>query len=267
MENFNYHRPATTSAAAAMLKKAKDGKYMGGGHTLLPTMKQGLASPTDIIDLTAIKNFSGIKVSKSMVSIKAGTTHMEVASSKDVKKAIPALVEMAGKIGGVHVRHRGTIGGSIANNDPAADYPSACLGLGATIETNKRKIDADKFFVGMFQTALKAGEIITAVHFPIPQKAAHFKFPNPASRYALTGVFLSQDGKGKVRVGVTGAAPKAFRATDFETALSKDFTVKAIAGVKASSKGLLTDMHATAAYRAHLIKVLTARAVTAAAAK
>lgn len=261
MENFNYHRPATTTAAAAMLKKAKDGKYMGGGHTLIPTMKQGLAAPTDIIDLTAIKGFSGIKVSKTVVTIKAGTTHMEVASSKEIKKAIPALAEMAGKIGGVHVRHKGTIGGSVANNDPAADYPSACLGLGATIETNKRKIEADKFFVGMFETALKAGEIITAVHFPVPKKAAHFKFPNPASRYALTGVFLSQNGKGQVRVGVTGAAPKAFRASDLEAALSKDFSAKAIAGVKVSSKGLLSDMHATSAYRAHLISVLAGRAV------
>ena len=261
MENFNYHRPATTTAAVAMLKKAKDGKYLGGGHTLLPTMKLGLAAPTDIIDLTAIKGFSGIKVSKTTVTIKAGTTHMEVASSKEVAKAIPALAEMAGKIGGVHVRHKGTIGGSVANNDPAADYPSACLGLGATIETNKRKIEADKFFVGMFETALKAGEIITAVHFPVPKKAAHFKFPNPASRFALTGVFVSQNGKGQVRVGVTGAAPKAFRATDLEAALSKDFSAKAIAGVKVSAKGLLSDMHATSAYRAHLISVLTGRAV------
>jgi aerobic carbon-monoxide dehydrogenase medium subunit len=264
MENFNYHRPATTTAAAAMLKKSKDGKYMGGGHTLLPTMKQGLAAPTDIIDLTAIKNFSGIKVSKTMVSVKAGTTHMDVATSKDIKKAIPALAEMAGKIGGVHVRNKGTIGGSIANNDPAADYPSACLGLGATIETNKRKIEADKFFTGMFETTLKAGEIITAVHFPIPKKSSHQKFPNPASRYALTGVFMSQDAKGKVRVGVTGAAPSAFRATDLEAALSKDFSAKAISGIKISAKSLMSDMHATAAYRAHLISVLAGRAVAAA---
>ena len=264
MENFNYHRPATTVAAVAMLKKAKDGKYMGGGHTLLPTMKQGLAAPTDIIDLTAIKNFSGIKVSKTAVSIKAGTTHMDVATSKEIKKAIPALAEMAGKIGGVHVRHKGTIGGSIANADPAADYPSACLGLGATIETNKRKIDADKFFTGLFETALKSGEIITAVHFPIPKKSAHQKFPNPASRYALTGVFLSQDAKGKVRVGVTGAGPAAFRAAELEAALSKEFSAKAIAGVKIAPKGLMNDMHATAAYRAHLIGVLAGRAVGAA---
>ena len=264
MENFNYHRPATTIAAAALMKKGKDAKYMAGGHTLLPTMKQGLAAPTDIIDLTAIKNFSGIKVSKTSVSIKAGTTHMEVATSKEIKKAIPSLAEMAGKIGGVHVRHKGTIGGSVANADPAADYPSACLGLGATIETNKRKIEADKFFTGMFETALKDGEIITAVHFPIPKKSAHQKFPNPASRYALTGVFISQDAKGKVRVGVTGAAATAFRATDIEAALSKDFSAKAATSVKIASKSLMTDMHATAAYRANLISVLAGRAVAAA---
>ena len=264
MEIFKYHRPATATAAAALLKKAKDGKYLAGGHTLIPTMKQGLATPTDVIDLTAIKNFSGIKVSKTMVTIKAGTTHQEVTMSKDVKKAIPALAQMVGKIGGVHVRHKGTIGGSIANNDPAADYPSACLGLGATIETNKRKIDADKFFTGMFTTALKKDEIITAVHFPIPKKAAHQKFPNPASRYAMVGVFVSQDGKGKTRVGVTGAAPCAYRAADIEAALDKDFSAKAASGVKISAKGLLSDMHASAAYRAHLLSVLAGRAVAAA---
>ena len=264
MENFNYHRPATTTAAAAMLKKAKDGKYLAGGHTLIPTMKQGLATPTDVIDLTAIKGFSSIKVSKTTVTIKAGTTHQDVATSKDVKKAIPALAEMAGKIGGVHVRHKGTIGGSIANNDPAADYPSACLGLGATIETNKRKIEADKFFTGMFETALKKDEIITAVHFPIPKKAAHQKFPNPASRYAMVGVFVSQDGKGKARVGVTGAASCAYRAADIEAALNKDFSAKSASGVKISAKGLLNDMHATSAYRAHLLSVLAGRAVAAA---
>jgi carbon-monoxide dehydrogenase medium subunit len=264
MENFNYHRPATVNAAVALLKKSKGGSYMAGGHTLLPTMKQGLASPSDIIDLTAIKGFSGITVTKSAVVIKAGTTHMEVASSAAVKKAIPALWEMAGKIGGVHVRHKGTIGGSVANSDPAADYPSACLGLGATIVTNKRKIPADAFFTGMFQTALKDGEIITEVSFPIPKKSSHQKFPNPASRYALVGVFLSQGTDGKVRVAVTGAGPKVFRVPELEAALSKNFAVSALAGISAKSKGLNADMHATAEYRAHLIGVLARRAVEAA---
>ncbi len=264
MENFNYHRPATVNAAAALLKKSKGGSYMAGGHTLLPTMKQGLASPSDIIDLTAIKGFSGITVGKSAVVIKAGTTHMEVASSTAVKKAIPALAELAGKIGGVHVRHKGTIGGSIANSDPSADYPSACLGLGATIVTNKRKIPADAFFTGMFQTALKDGEIITEVSFPIPKKSSHMKFPNPASRYALVGVFLAQGTDGKVRVAVTGAGPKVFRVPDMEAALSKSFAVSALSGISAKAKGLNADMHATAEYRAHLIGVLARRAVEAA---
>ncbi len=191
MENFNYHRPATVNAAAALLKKAKGGNFMSGGMTLLPTMKQGLASPSDIIDLAASRAFPA-SPSANAVVIKAGTTHQDVATSAAVKKAIPALAELAGNIGGVHVRHRGTIGGSIANNDPAADYPSACLGLGATVVTNKRKIPADDFFTGMFQTALKDDEIVTAVRFPVPKKSGHMKFPNPASRYAMVGVFVAQ---------------------------------------------------------------------------
>ncbi len=261
MENFNYHRPVTIAAAVALAKKSRDGKILAGGHTLLPTMKQGLAAPKDIIDLAAIKTLSGIKVSKTAVTIGATTTHQEVAMSSAIKKAIPALAEMAGKIGGVHVRHRGTIGGSVANNDPAADYPSACLGLGATIETNARKIPADKFFTGMFETALKKGEIIKAVHFPIPKKAAHQKFPNPASRYAMTGVFISQDKAGKSRVAVTGAASQVFRVTEMEAALNKDFSAAAIAGVTVPAKGLMSDMHASAAYRASLIATLAKRAV------
>jgi aerobic carbon-monoxide dehydrogenase medium subunit len=263
MENFNYHRPATVKAAAAMLKKSKDGSYLAGGHTLLPTMKQGLAKHKDIIDLTAIKGFSGITVSKTAVIVKAGTTHMEVAASSAVKKAIPALAEMAGKIGGVHVRHRGTIGGSVANNDPAADYPSACLGLGATIITDKRKIAADSFFTGMFQTALKPGEIITAVSFPIPKKSSHQKFPNPASRYAMVGVFASVGKDGKARVAVTGAGPKVFRVPEMEAALSRSATASALSGISVRSKGLNNDMHASADYRAHLIGVLARRAVDA----
>jgi carbon-monoxide dehydrogenase medium subunit len=189
---------------------------------------------------------------------------MEVATSGAIKKAIPALAEMAGKIGGVHVRHRGTIGGSVANNDPAADYPSACMALGATIETNTRKIPADKFFVGMFETALKKGEIITAVHFPVPKKSSHQKFPNPASRYAMTGVFLSQDAKGGVRVAVTGAASSVFRVPEMEAALSKSFTADAIKSIKVSPRNLMSDIHASAEYRASLVNTLARRAVAAA---
>jgi aerobic carbon-monoxide dehydrogenase medium subunit len=265
MENFNYHRPATVKAAVAMAKKSKDGAYLGGGHTLLPTMKQGLRAPKDVIDLGAVKGLSGVKVTKTHVVIGGGTPHMDVASSAAVKKAIPALAEMAGKIGGVHVRYKGTIGGSVANNDPAADYPSACLGLGAVIETNARKIPADKFFTGMFATALKKGEIITAVHFPIPKKAAHQKFPNPASRYALTGVFVSQGKDGKTRVAVTGAASKVFRAADMEAALNKSFSADSLSGIKVAAKGLMSDMHGTAEYRASLISTLAKRAVASVA--
>ena len=263
MENFNYHRPVTVKAAAALMKKSRDAKFMAGGHTLLPTMKQGLAAPKDVIDLSAIKGFGGIKVAGGKVVIGAGTTHQEVATSAAIKKAIPALAQMAGKIGGVHVRHKGTIGGSIANNDPAADYPSACIGLGATIITSKRKIEADKFFTGMFATVLKKDEIITSISFPVPTKASHQKFPNPASRYAMVGVFVSQSAKG-VRVGVTGAAPCVFRAKDIEAALGKEFTAKAASAVKVSAKNLMSDIHASAAYRAHLISVLAGRAVAAA---
>lgn len=262
MENFNYHRPAKAAQAVALIKKAKGGKLMSGGMTLIPTLKQELAAPSDIIDLTGLGN-AGITVTASKVTVKAGTTHAEVANDAKLAKAIPALAKLAGGIGDPHVRHRGTIGGSVANNDPAADYPAACLGLGATIITNARKIPADKFFTGMFETALKRDEIITAVEFPVPKKAAYAKFPNPASRYAMVGVFVAQ-AKGGVRVAVTGAGPGVFRVGEMEKALGKDFSEKAIAGVKVAAKNLNNDIHASAEYRAHLIGVMAKRAVAAA---
>ena len=264
MENFNYHRPATVNAAAALLKKSKGGSYMAGGHTLLPTMKQGLASPSDIIDLTAIKGFSGITVTQIS---RGDQGRNDPRGCGDIcrRQESHSRPERDGwKNRRCSCAQKGTIGGSIANNDPAADYPSACLGLGATIVTNKRKIPADAFFTGMFQTALKDGEIITEVSFPIPKKSSHMKFPNPASRYALVGVFLSQGTDGKVRVAVTGAGPKVFRVPEMEAALSKNFAVSALAGISAKAKGLNSDMHATAEYRAHLIGVLARRAVEAA---
>jgi aerobic carbon-monoxide dehydrogenase medium subunit len=196
--------------------------------------------------------------------VKAGTTHAEVASDKAAKKAIPALAALAAGIGDPQVRNRGTIGGSISNNDPAADYPAACLALGATIVTSDRKLAADKFFTGMFSTALKGGEIVTAVDFPIPAKAGYAKFPNPASRYAMVGVFVAKHKDGSVRVAVTGAGPGVFRLPDMEAALAKDFSAKAISGVAVKSKGLNSDMHASAEYRAHLIGVMAKRAVEAA---
>jgi aerobic carbon-monoxide dehydrogenase medium subunit len=263
MENFNYHRPAKVADAVKLMKKAKDGKFLSGGHTLVPTMKQGLASPTDIIDLSGLGN-SGVKVGAKSVVIKAGTTHAEVAADKALKKAIPGLADLAGGIGDPHVRHKGTIGGSIANNDPAADYPSACMALGAIIHTDARKIPADKFFTGMFSTALKASEVITAIEFPIPKKSGYAKFPNPASLYAMVGVYVAQDAKGAARVAVTGAGPGVFRHPDMETALGKSFKADAVSGVKTKSKGLNADMHASAEYRAHLIGVMAQRAVAGA---
>jgi carbon-monoxide dehydrogenase medium subunit len=262
MENFNYHRPASIDDAVKALKGAADGKVMSGGMTLIPALKHGLAQPSDIIDLGGLKN-SGVSVGATVV-IKAGTTHAEVAGNADLRKAIPGLAALAGGIGDPHVRHKGTIGGSIANNDPAADYPSACLGLGATIHTNSRKIAADDFFTGMFSTALEDGEVVTAVEFPIPKKCGYAKFPNPASLYAMVGVFAAQLADGSARVAVTGAGAGVFRVADMEAALSKNFAASALNGVSVAAKGLNSDLHASAEYRAHLITVMAKRAVDAA---
>lgn len=261
MENFNYHRPASVDDAVKAAKAHPEAKYMSGGMTLIPAMKQGLASPSDIIDLGALKN-SGVSLGASLV-IKAGTTHAEVANNADVKKAIPALAGLAANIGDPHVRHKGTIGGSIANNDPAADYPAACVGLGATIHTNARKIAADDFFTGLFSTALEEGEVVTAVEFPLPKKAGYAKFPNPASRYAMIGVFVADTGSG-ARAAVTGAGHGVFRAKEVEGALGKGFSAASLNGVKVAADNVAGDLHASAEYRAHLITVMAKRAVDAA---
>jgi carbon-monoxide dehydrogenase medium subunit len=260
MYQFEYHRATSVEDALAKLKKSSDGKFMAGGMTILPTMKQRLARPSDLIDLAGVKELKGIKVDGGKVTIGAMTRHYDVANSADVKKAIPALTVLAGGIGDPMVRHRGTIGGSIANSDPSADYPAAVLGLGATIKTNKREIAADAFFKGLFETALKAGELITAVIFPTPKRAAYMKFPQPASRYAMVGVFVAETASG-IRVGVTGAGPAAFRAKDIEAALTKSFTPEAAGGVKIEAKGLNSDIHGSAEYRAHLVTVMAKRAV------
>src|SRR5450631_3106531 len=226
MYAFTYHRPQNLRSAAALLQKESDANLLAGGHTLLPTLKQRLASPTHLIDLSAAPELKGIEHKGRNLVIGAMTTHGEVATNADVKAAIPALAALAGNIGDPAVRHRGTIGGSIANNDPAADYPAAAIALGATIVTNKRKIHADEFFKGLFETALEAGEIITKISFPLPSKAAYQKFANPASRYALVGVFVAKKGS-DVRVAVTGAgASGVFRVTAFEEALKKRFGAK-----------------------------------------
>jgi carbon-monoxide dehydrogenase medium subunit len=252
MENFEYHRPSKLADAVKLIKAKKDGKLMSGGMTLIPTMKQGLATPSDIIDLTGLKN-SGVKVTKTKVTIMAGTTHAEVAENKDLKKALPALAAL-----------RGTIGGSVANADPAADYPAALLALNAKVVTDSRTIEADKFFKGLFETALRANEIIKQIEFEIPARSAYSKFPNPASRYAMVGVFVADFGKKGVRVGVTGAKGSAYREKAMEKALSADFSADALAGVKVKADDMNADIHGSAEYRAHLVGVMAKRAVAAA---
>ncbi|MBI2254417.1 MAG: xanthine dehydrogenase family protein subunit M [Proteobacteria bacterium] len=263
MHNFAFHRPASVADAVKAVGSASDGKIIAGGQTLLPTLRQRLASPSDLIDLGAIADLKGIKAEGDGITIGAMTPHAEVASSAIVQGAIPALAHLAAHIGDRQVRARGTIGGSLANNDPAADYPAAALGLGATIRTNKREIKADDYFQGMFSTALEDGEIITAVHFPKPEKAGYEKFVQPASRFALVGVFVAKT-KGGVRVAVTGAGQEGvFRPKEVEAALA-NFSADAAKGAKVPSGNLNSDLHGSAEYRAHLISVLAGRAVAAA---
>jgi aerobic carbon-monoxide dehydrogenase medium subunit len=263
MYAFTYSHPTSVSGAVSDLAK-EDSKALAGGQTLIPTMKQRLASPSAIVDLRAIAELSGISREGDAIVIGAMTRHADVATSEAVKAAIPALASLAGGIGDPAVRHRGTIGGSLANNDPAADYPSAALALGATIVTNKRKIAAEDFFHGLFETALEPGELITQVRFPIPEKAAYVKFPNPASRYALVGVFVAKT-SGGARVAVTGAgASGVFRVGAFEKALDANFAAAALDGQSVPTAGLNADLHADADYRAHLIGVLARRAIAAA---
>jgi len=264
MHAFEYHRPSNVRQAAALLQKNEDAKIVAGGHTLLPTMKQRLAAPSALVDLGAMGELRGIEKKGRAVVIGAMSTHADVASSDVVAEAIPGLAKLAELIGDPAVRHRGTIGGSIANNDPAADYPAACIGLGATIITNKRKIVAEEFFTGMFDTALEEGEIITKVSFPVPTKAAYAKFRNPASRYALAGVFVSKRGS-DIRVAVTGAGSDGvFRWGEAEEALAKRFAPKSLDGMAPPASGMNTDIHADAEYRAHLVGVMARRAVAAA---
>lgn len=263
MYDFSYKKAASADEAASLFSGSDDAVFMAGGMTLIPTLKQRLASPSDVIDLGGASSLAGISAGGGVVTIGAMTTHAAVAGSTEVKGAIPALAALANGIGDPAVRHRGTIGGSVANNDPAADYPAAVLALGATIHTNKREIAADDFFTGMFETALEEGELITKFTFPVPEKAAYSKFPNPASRYAIVGVFVART-SGGVRVAVTGAGPGVFRAADMEKALSGNFSPDAISGVKVDASDLNSDIHASAEYRAHLVGVMAKRAVAAA---
>jgi carbon-monoxide dehydrogenase medium subunit len=259
MYSFDYHRPASLDDAAKLLGEKDDPKLVAGGMTLLPTLKQRLAQPSDLVDLAAVPGLKGITEEAGGLTIGAMTTHAEVQFSPLVQKAIPALAALAGGIGDPQVRNRGTIGGSVSNADPAADYPAGLVGLGATVRTNQREIAADDFFVAMFETALEPGEIVTAVHFPKPKRAAYMKFPNPASRYAVVGVFVAETAAGW-RVAVTGAAPSVFRWTEAEAALGRG---AALDGLSVPADDLNSDIHASAEYRAHLVGVMAKRAVAA----
>ena len=264
MYSFDYQRP-TSRADAVKLAKG-DVRYLAGGQSLVQAMKLRLSSSERLVDLGAIADLKGIKVDSANVTIGAMTTHAAVAASADVRKAIPALAELAEGIGDPMVRNMGTLGGSIANADPAADYPAALLGLGATVQTDQRSIAGDSFFTGLYETALKPGELITAVSFAIPQRAAYIKFRQPASRFALVGVFVSQ-GAGGVRVAVTGAKSSVFRVKVMEDALAKSFTPDAVKSLGVPTGGINGDLHGSAAYRAAMITVMTQRAVAAALAR
>jgi carbon-monoxide dehydrogenase medium subunit len=265
MYDFDYQRPTSIDEALSALQGAEDGALLAGGHTLLPTLKQRLAQPSTLIDLSKIDALRGITVEDGVVTLGSMTTHSEVAGSQAVIDAIPALAALAGTIGDPQVRHCGTIGGSIANNDPASDYPGALLGLGATVVTNAREITADDFFLGLFDTALNEDEIIVAIKFPVPEKACYMKFPQPASRFSLVGAFVAKTADG-VRMAITGAGEEGvFRVAAMESALNANFSADAIADIEVPDGDLNTDIHASAEYRAHLIGVMAQRAVTACA--
>jgi carbon-monoxide dehydrogenase medium subunit len=260
---FTLAKPKSLSEAASLIAADPDAKLLAGGQTLIPAMKQRLANPSALIDISGLRDLDFIHVNPGDVVIGAATKHADVASSIDIKKVLPALASLAGEIGDPAVRHMGTIGGSIANNDPAADYPAAALGLGAIVKTTKREIAADDFFTGMFETALDDDEIISEISFPIVEKAGYAKFPNPASRYAMVGAFVAK-AEANIRVAITGAGPCVFRIPEFEVALASDFTPDAIANIRVPSDGLNSDLHGSSEYRAHLITAMTKRAVLAA---
>lgn len=262
MYAFEYHRPTTLADAARLASGNEDAKILAGGQTLIPTLKQRLAQPSDVVDLGAVAELRGICEDGDTLVIGATTPHAEVAASAVVQRLIPALAKLAEGIGDAQVRNRGTLGGSICNNDPSADYPAALVGLGATVRTTTRTLAAEDFFTGMFETALEPNEIVTAVAFPKPGKAAYVKFPNPASRYATVGVFVAETG-GSVRVAVTGAAPSVYRWTEAEQALAGGLDPAALDGLTVDADGLNADIHASAEYRASLVKVMAKRAVAA----
>jgi carbon-monoxide dehydrogenase medium subunit len=260
MYDFEFHRPTSVQEASRIIAGNEDAKFIAGGMTLLPTMKMRLASPTDLIDLSNIRELYGLRDAGDSVEIGAMTTHAEIAASELVSKEIPALADLANRIGDAQVRNRGTIGGSLSNSDPAADYPAAVLGLDAIIKTDRRQIAADEFFVTLFETALEPDEIIESVTFRKPARAAYSKFPNPASRYAVVGVMVSDIGE-NIRVAVTGAGPCAFRSAVLETALSENVSPDALDGLTVDAEDFNEDLFASAEYRAHLVVAMAKRAV------
>lgn len=261
MYTFNYHRPESLDDAAGLYQDAEDGIYLAGGQTLIPTMKQRLAAPSDVIDLARVPGLTDIASGTGEVTVGAFARHAAVAADAGVKARLPVLAYLAECIGDGQVRNRGTLGGSLANSDPAADYPAAVIGLGATIHTNVRTIAADEYFRDLFETALNPGEIITGVSFPVPRRAAYRKFPHPASRYAVVGVLVAEFDE-HIRVGITGAGPCAFRGTALETALEEVLQPGAVDAVEVPDAGFNSDLFASADYRAHLVKVMARRAVT-----
>ena len=261
MYPYRYHRPGTVAEAESLLASDEEARPLAGGMSLIPVMKHRLAAPSDLVDLAALGDLAGVSAEPGMLTIGAMTRHAAVAASETVREAIPALGTLAGGIGDPLVRNRGTIGGSLANNDPAACYPSAVLALGAEVVTTRRSIAAGDFFLGMFQTALEPGELIVQVRFPVPAAASYRKFPNPASRFSIVGVFLARFADGGVQVAVTGAGPSVFRVEPFERALAGSFGADSLAGLSVPADGLTDDLHGSAAYRAHLIGVLTEDAV------
>ncbi len=264
MYSTNYHRASSVDEAVRLLGATPDGKYVSGGMTLIPAMKTRLAAPSDLVDLRHVPEIRGITINGNMVTIGAGVTHAEVATHSGLAAVCPAICKLASHIGDPHVRHMGTIGGSVANNDPSADYPAALLAIEATIVTNLREIPAEAFFTGLFETALDVGEMITAVTFTAPASCGYAKFPNPASRYAMTGVFVAKDGGG-VRAAVTGAGGDGvFRSPEIEAALTSNFHPSALEGVTVPSANLIADIHGSAEYRANLVVVMAKRAVAAA---
>lgn len=260
MYSFNYHRPTSLEQAVALYQQADDGIYLAGGQTLIPTMKQRLAAPSDVIDLAGVPGLDAIEVAPDRVSVGAFVRHARVAADPGIRSTLPVLAALAECIGDAQVRNRGTLGGSVANSDPAADYPAAVIGLGATIHTQQRQIAADDFFRDLFETALNPGEIITRIDFPVPRRAAYRKFPHPASRYAVVGVLVAEF-DGQVRVGITGAGPCAFRGTALEQALQQNLSPDAVDAVEVPDAGFNSDLFASADYRAHLVKVMARRAV------